>query len=280
MGQQSSGWLTRFLETTEYARFVRTCEACRQYHSLAGCLGAAGVGKTWAARHYANWDLIEPLLSVHGGEAMSSFSPTSPIPRTAFYRVPVMATTKKIERDLARLHQDLQLIADQTRMQQHLVPLLQTNVSSRGCDLTVVDEVDRLSDASLQVLCDLFDQRRMGLVLLVRTLGGKWRLDQHPLVSRIGMLHEFCALDQSDTCLFLEQQLQDMGLTLGEKAVEVFMQRTRGNFQMMSHVLMHLNMMVHRRGVFTVTGDVIEEVAARLPFRRNAQQSERKKTSS
>jgi hypothetical protein len=120
----------------------------------------------------------------------------------------------------------------------------------------------------------------MGLVLLVRTLGGKWGLDQHPLVSRIEMLHEFCALDQSDACLFLEQQLQHMGLTIGEKAVEMFMQRTHGNFQVMSHVLMHLSMMVHRRGAFTVTGDVIEEVEALLLFGRNVEPSERKKTSS
>jgi AAA domain-containing protein len=250
----------------EYCRFVEVCEVCRQQHYLVGCLGGAGVGKTWAARRYANWDLIEPLLSVRGVEAVPHLSPTSPLPRTAFYTPPMLVTPRRIERDLTRLYQNLQWTADQARMQQHLLPPLQTPVGSRGCDLTIVDEVDRLSHASLQVLCDLFDRNQMGLVLLVRTLRS---LDRHPLVSPRAVLHEFRALDQADVRLFLEEQLQHMGLTVGEKAVEVFMQTTGGNFQVMSLVLAHLERMVHRRGAFPVTGDVIEEVAIRLFTGRN-----------
>jgi DNA transposition AAA+ family ATPase len=87
--------LTSFVETKEYRRFVQACEAARRYWYIAVCVGEAGVGKTRAARQYAQWDLLQPLLSPHS----VSFSPESPIPRTAFYSVPRnnTAVRKKIE---------------------------------------------------------------------------------------------------------------------------------------------------------------------------------------
>lgn len=55
-----------FAETVEYRRFVQVCEAARRYRYISVCVGASGVGKTSAARHYAQWEYFEPLLSANG----------------------------------------------------------------------------------------------------------------------------------------------------------------------------------------------------------------------
>jgi DNA polymerase III delta subunit len=143
-------------------------------------------------------------------------------------------------------------------------------------DLLVVDEVDRCSHISLEVLRDLFDRYPVGLVLLSRTDRVKHLLNQHPVARRVGVLHEFCALGSSDARLFITQQVQALGLSLEEQALKAFIQKTGGNFRDIYLVLAHLDSMAARHGPFTVTVNELEEAVARLLTEKNVQALQRR----
>ena len=263
--------LSAFAETVEYRRFVQVCEATRRYRYISVCLGASGVGKTRAARRYAQWDLFEPLLTAQGTVVPPSFASDCPLPRTAFYTPRATATPKSIEQDLALLQWGMQMIADAARTRSEEMQPRSAALRPGAVDLLVVDEVDRCSHISLEVLRDLFDRYPVGLVLLARTDRARHLLNQHPLASRVGVLHEFCALSSSDARLFIRQQVESLGLSLEEQAVEAFVQKTGGNFRKMYLVLTHLDYMAGRHGPFTVTGNEIDEAVARLLSEKNVQ---------
>jgi DNA transposition AAA+ family ATPase len=263
--------LSVFAETGEYRRFVQVCEATRRYRYISVCVGASGVGKTTAAHRYAQWDLFKPLLSAQGMVVPPSFAADCPIPRTAFYTVRPTATPKSIEQDLILLQWGMQMIADAARSRSEEIQPRSAAVRPDSVDLLVVDEVDRCSHISLEVLRDLFDRYPVGLVLLSRTDRIRHLLNHHPVAERAGVLHEFCALGDSDARLFITQQVHSLGLSLEEQALEAFIQKTRGNFRKIYLLLAHLDYMVARHGPFTVTVNELEEAVARLLTEKSVQ---------
>lgn len=229
------------------------------------------MGKTYAARRYAQWDVFEPLLSAHGVVIPPSFAADCPIPRTALYTPRVTATPKSIEHDLALLQWGLQLIADAARADSQEMSSRSAVVRPDALDLLIIDEVDRCSQISLEVLRDLFDRYPFGLVLLGRTDRARQLLTHHPVASRVGVLHEYRALSRADARQCIAQQVQALGLSIEEPAVSALFQKTGGNFRKMYLVLAHLDSMARRAGPFEVTNGDIEEAVGLLLTEKHVQ---------
>ncbi|MBV9232089.1 MAG: AAA family ATPase [Chloroflexi bacterium] len=155
--------LSVFMETAEYRRFVQVCEATRRYRYISVCVGSPGVGKTKAAHRYAQWDLFGPLLSAQGMVVPPSFASDCPLPRTALYTPRPTATPKSIEQDLVLLQWGMQMIADAARSRSEEMQPRSAALCPGAVDLLVVDEVERCSHISLEVLRDLFDRYPVGL---------------------------------------------------------------------------------------------------------------------
>ena len=94
-----------FIETKEYQLFREFCNACKQYRYIGLCYGPPGVGKTLSARHYANWDKIEPYtLSGHNiPVTQQEVSPAD----TLFYTVPVINAANQLRNDIHALRKTL-----------------------------------------------------------------------------------------------------------------------------------------------------------------------------
>lgn len=111
--------ISTFVQTTEYDRFADVCDASRQYRSVVFCLGASGVGKTTAARHYAHWNVVGTLVSESGMVPPPDGSPDRPVFRTALYtplsRWQGVTFLPRLPRSLQELD-GLLLRCEQTRM--------------------------------------------------------------------------------------------------------------------------------------------------------------------
>ena len=90
-----------FIVTKEYRRFAEFCDACQKYRYIGLCYGAPGVGKSLSARHYAGWDLLEPLWLHY---ILEKSRPKEIVDcRTVLYTPQVVNTPQAIDKELERL---------------------------------------------------------------------------------------------------------------------------------------------------------------------------------
>ena len=90
-----------FVETKPYRLFREFCDACRRDRYIGLCYGPPGVGKTLSARHYTDWDRVEPADPYTGRGA---FRPGEvPGNGSVFYTATVVNSPGQIERDIAAL---------------------------------------------------------------------------------------------------------------------------------------------------------------------------------
>lgn len=99
-----------FIVTKAYRLFAEFCDACRKYQYIGICYGAPGVGKTLSAKHYARWDLLEPIM-MHPAtkEARPRELATC---RSVLYTPPVTYTVRAMEREIAELRRRLRYVVE------------------------------------------------------------------------------------------------------------------------------------------------------------------------
>jgi DNA transposition AAA+ family ATPase len=271
---------SNFVETLEYRRFAEFCDSCRRHQYIGLCYGSPGVGKTLSALRYSHWIDLETFDPRSVGEdALQTLSSL----RTIFYTTPVVNTPGKIGADIDRLRSDLKsavmepLRREEIKILQEIdirdrrhreemftthdwlsepIPVLkptyaevrQEYIAKQKCigdptELILVDEADRLRTASLEQMRVIFDEGRIGLVLIGMP-GIEKRLARYPqFYSRIGFVHEFRTLSANQVRELLAQHWRPTGVALldtvelDNEAVAAIIRVTSGNFRLLERLL-------------------------------------------
>jgi DNA transposition AAA+ family ATPase len=130
--------------------------------------------------------------------------------------------------------------------------------------LLVIDEADRLTMGSLEQVRSIFDQGGMGVVLIGMP-GIEKRLARYPqLYSRVGFVHEFCALAETEVRSLLDQgwlppgvQLPANALSDGQ-ALAAILRIGEGNFRLLDRLLTQIARILTINNLQQVTPAVVE----------------------
>jgi DNA transposition AAA+ family ATPase len=130
--------------------------------------------------------------------------------------------------------------------------------------LVIIDEADRLKMASLEQLRAIFDQGGMALVLIGMP-GLEKRLARYPqLYSRVGFVHEFRALAETELLSLLRQGWKPPGVMLpgggmsDEAALAAILRVTDGNFRLLNRLLTQIARVLTINNLLQVTPAVVE----------------------
>lgn len=255
--------LIPFVETKEYWRFAEFCDACRQYRYIGLCYGPPGVGKTLSARHYAQWDVLEPAL-----EASTSLMDPPPQPylagcRTVFFTPSMVTTPKRLDSDLHHLRFSLHYMVE-AALHADEEDRHPPYFDDRWTELVIVDEADRLKFPNLEQLRDIYDRGHFGLVLIGMP-GIERRLARYgQFYSRVGFVHQFRPLSADELRFLLEQKWQELGFTLDlstfddVEAMTAVIRITGGNFRLLQRLFAQATRILEINHLERVTKEVVE----------------------
>lgn len=178
-----------FIETLEYRRFVEFCNACKEDRYPGICVGGSGVGKTIAAQQYASWRFFSHISNPHyekfhveNAEVLLSFD-------TVVYTPLISMSANAVLVQILSLMSTFETTIDKENGYE--------NSADGQVKLIIIDEANRLKYQSLEHLRDLFDQLRIGIVLMGLHGLEKYIACLPQLKNRIGFRHEFKPLSVS-----------------------------------------------------------------------------------
>ena len=254
-----------FLTTQEYQRFAEFADAVRRDRYIGLCYGPPGVGKTLSARHYAHWDATVRYLAHRQRPGTDDLMLRPPegldIARTVFWTAPVAVTAAQISRNVLGW-------CEQVDRAIRRMPKGWRRPPGRGAfphvELIVVDEADRLKTTGLEQLRDIYDQHRIGLVLIGMP-GLQRRLARYPqLYSRVGFAHEYRPLSHGELLELLRHHALDLGLHLPAEALTdpdalaAIVRITGGNLRLVQRLFAQINRIAEINELDTITRDVVD----------------------
>jgi DNA transposition AAA+ family ATPase len=240
-----------FIVTREYRRFVEFCDACRQARYIGLCYGVPGVGKSASARQYARWDELEAVLGPPPHRHDGIPPPDSGPWQTILYTPGVVNTPRIIERDVGGLWRAVFGLARRA-----IVGHPDPERGPRPPDLIVVDEADRLKQAGLEQLRDLYDR-----LVLIGMPGLQKRLARYAqLYSRVGFVHQFQPLSGREFQNVVEHELVQLKLDSAMDTVVLnsIARVTGGNFRLIQRLFAQIDRVLTINSLATVTTEVVD----------------------
>ncbi len=238
-------------------------EACRRQRYIGLCCGPPGVGKTLSSRRYAQWDLIEAARPAY---LWRERPPAAALDcRTVVFTAPVTGNPGKIERAVRDLRQRLSLLVEDAAL---TLGSARAEADTAGTpdvtELIIVDEADRLKLPGLEQLRDIYDQSRLGLILIGMP-GLERRLARYPqLYSRVGFVHQYRPLSGEELRFILEHKWRQLGLTLDPtdftdaEAIAAITRITGGNFRLLQRLFAQIERLLQLNNLRTITSEVVQ----------------------
>ena len=263
--------ITSFFQTHPYKNFVECCETCRRFRYVGICYGPAGVGKTVAARLYAEWDAVEPRFP-RTGVRMPVQGAERPYPRVAFYTPGRTVKPKQIENDVTLLVWSLQNL-EKIALHQHLeVSLADEQLVSEQLELLIIDNVHRLDPMCMDVIQDVYDRYQIGVVLL----GDEVLVQKHlkrleHLRVRVGDVRPFFVLSRKEVAEMIPQFLlrlqldfqSPQGLSLEQLTDDIY-NATNGNLSLMRLFLTQIVVLLQKENTNVVTSHIVQRAYSKL----------------
>jgi DNA transposition AAA+ family ATPase len=251
-----------FLPTKEHRRFVEFADACRRHRYIGICHGSPGVGKTASARHYADWDELEPWLPHRFDREHHPPPRVLERARTALWTPTVIASPRQLEDQIRSITTAISNAVED--LHRHEDEWIRYQPGIPHCELLIVDEADRLKTTGLEQLRDFFDRHQLGLILIGMP-GLEKRLARYPqLYSRIGFAHRYQPLSTNELRFVLAHHWHRLGLTLDledftdAEAISAIARITTGNFRLIHRLLAQTERILEINHLHTITAEVVD----------------------
>lgn len=271
MAESDSRCAGSFIVTKEHRRFTEFADAVRRHCYVGLCYGPAGVGKTLSARHYANWDLSEPLLLSWGPRDPSDIDVYAKLAqsRTVFYTPTVNESLRELREELKLLISRVSICIGQAQDPDCEKISFKRRESSLA-ELLIIDEAERLSTTTLEYVRDLFDRTNIGLILIGMP-GIEKRMARYPqLYSRVGFAHCYRPLKGDELSFVLSNHWRQLGLTLDNadftdtQAIATIARITGGNFRLLHRLFVQIERILRINDLSVITDDVVEAARSTL----------------
>ena len=288
MTEQNEKKSQDFVATKAYRRFAEMCDGCRRTRVVGLGYGPPGTGKTESGEQYAQWSLFkpflpEPLITFTGRSAVDGLYPYRPLAltsapldvpiqecRTIFYTPPVSASASRIEKEVLTLFAAFSYLVEAAN-QRNLgeSDFLVTRRSSHFIELLIVDEANRLKDAGLEQIRDMYDKGRFGLLLLGMPGLDKRLMRPPQLYSRIGFAHHMEPMSEEETRDFLEKRWSHRVKAYSDdftdkEAVAALLRITRGNLRLLDRLMTQVEYVLLANQLQVVTKEVVETARQNL----------------
>lgn len=260
-----------FLITKEYRKFAEFCNACSQYRYIGLCYGSPGVGKTLSARHFLMWDLIEYYISIYYTDEEIKWSDI--INKCSILYTPRVAVSiRTLEKEVNDVIHKFNILIGRAEMESTSIKK-KSIIRKRNdtyCKLIIIDEADRLTSNGLEVIRDIYDRNKIGIILIGMP-GIEKRFSRYgQFYSRVGFVHNFKSISSEEMGHLLKYKWKELGLSFDpidfsdQEAINDIVRITRGNFRLLQRLFTQIDRVMKINMCNFISKEVVEAARENL----------------
>ncbi len=255
---------TEFIVTKEYKRFAEFCNACKKEVYIGLCYGPAGVGKSMAAYHFAQWEAVKREMKLKSETPMDYEGPSIVMDNfdTILYLPTVTNSANSIKNEIINILCEFEFLVCKSIYREK--PILWPEMARERIKLLIVDEADRLQPKSLEQIRDFYDRQKIAVVLIGMP-GIEKRLIRSPqLYSRIGFSHAYKSLGEEEIAFIIKNHLHTLGIAMDandftdQEAIAAVTRITQGNFRLINRLLKQATRIMEVNQLSNISKEVID----------------------